>query len=92
MSTREVLKCGFQHNIWFYILSVVAIGLIIAAFIIPPTAVIDASVLGAVGEIFAFAALGTVIKAIDKGVDAKVEHNNTSLTVGNLGDKDEENL
>lgn len=61
-----------------------SVGLIIASFLVPPTGVIDGSVLGAVGEIFAFAALGTVIKAIDKGVDAKVQHNNTSLTIGDL--------
>ena len=64
--------------------SLVSVALIIASFLVPPTGVIDGSVLGAVGEIFAFAALGTVIKAIDKGVDAKVQHNNTSLTIGDL--------
>lgn len=46
--------------------------------------VIDGSVLAAVGEIFAFAALGTVIKAIDNGVDAQVQHNNTTLTIGDI--------
>lgn len=46
--------------------------------------VIDGSVLGAVGEIFGFAALGTVVKAIDKGVDAQVQHNNTTITVGDI--------
>lgn len=61
-----------------------AVGLIVASFIVPPTGIIEPSVLAAVGEIFAFAALGTVIKAIDKGVDAKVQHNNTSLTIGDL--------
>lgn len=46
--------------------------------------VIDGSVLAAVGEIFAFAALGTVVKAIDKGVDAQIQHNNTTVTVGDI--------
>ena len=45
---------------------------------------IDGSVLAATGEIFAFAALGTVIRAIDKGVDAQVQHNNTTITVGDI--------
>jgi hypothetical protein len=72
------------HNGWFIFFSLVSVALIIASFLVPPTGVIDGSVLGAVGEIFAFAALGTVIKAIDKGVDAKVQHNNTSLTIGDL--------
>lgn len=72
------------HNTWFFIFSVVAIGLLIASFIVPPTGVIDPSVLAATGEIFAFATLGTVIKAIDKGVDAKVQKGDTTLVVGDL--------
>ena len=52
--------------------------------------VIDASVLKAVAEIFAFGVLGTVIKAIDKGVDAKLQHGDTTLTVGNLDDEEKE--
>lgn len=74
------------HNGWFILFSLVAIGLLIASFFVPPTGVIDGSVLAATGEIFAFAALGTVIKAIDNGVDAKVQHNNTSVTIGDLND------
>lgn len=53
--------------------------------------VIDGSVLAGTGEIFAFAALGTVIKAIDKGVDAQVQHNNTTITVGDLTKQDDDN-
>lgn len=77
-----------SNNTWFYIFSVVAMGLIIASFIVPPTGVIDPSVLAATGEIFAFAALGAVIKAIDKGVDAKVQRGNTTLVVGDLNNSD----
>lgn len=80
---NTIINCVL-HNGWFIFFSLVSVGLIIASFLVPPTGVIDGSVLGAVGEIFAFAALGTVIKAIDKGVDAKVQHNNTSLTIGDL--------
>lgn len=64
--------------------SLIAVGLIITSFFVPPTGVIDGSVLAATGEIFAFAALGTVIKAIDKGVDARVQHRNTSVTIGDI--------
>lgn len=88
----EFVKKYISNNTWFYIFSVVAMGLLIASFIVPPTGVIDPSVLAATGEIFAFAALGAVVKAIDKGVDAKVQKGNTTLTVGDLnhsGDKTE---
>lgn len=73
-----------MHNVWFLFFSIIAVGLIITSFFVPPTGVIDGSVLAATGEIFAFAALGTVIKAIDKGVDAQVQHNNTTITVGDI--------
>lgn len=85
-----VLRKYVAKNWWFHILTFVSVGLIIASFIVPPTGAIDPTVLGALGEIFAFAGLGTVIKAIDEGVDAKVEHNNTSVTIGDLNKNEDE--
>lgn len=85
-----VLRKYVAKNWWFHILAFISVGLIIASFIVPPTGVIDPTVLGALGEIFAFAGLGTVIKAIDEGVDAKVEHNNTSVTIGDLNKNEDE--
>ena len=79
--TNSVKDC-ILHNLYSKLFSLIAIALLITAFFIPPTAFIDGSVLAAVGEIFAFAALGTVVKAIDKGTKATLQHNNTSLTVG----------
>lgn len=88
MDTNENIKTSVKncvlHNFYFKFFSFIAVGLIVTSFFVPPLAVIDSSVFVGVGELFAFAALGTVIKAIDKGVDAKVEHNGTSLTVGDL--------
>ena len=63
---------------------ITAIALIVAAFIVPPTAVIDGSVLAAVGELAGFGAIGTVIKAMEMGVDARVRHRDTEVTVGDL--------
>lgn len=88
----QFFKTYVFHNLWFYIFSGVAMGLIIASFIVPPTGVIDPSVLAATGEIFAFAALGAVIKAIDKGVDAKVQRGNTTLVVGDLNGTEDKTL
>lgn len=73
-----------KDNWWFYVLASIAIILLIASFIVPPTGVIDGSVLAAVGEIFAFASLGSVLKAMDKGIDAKVKNGNTELIVGDF--------
>ena len=61
----------------------------IVGFILPPTGVIDNSILIGVGELDGMIALGAVIKAIDKGVDATFQHNNTSVTITN-NDNDED--
>lgn len=68
------------------VLSVIAVALIIGSFFVPPTGVVDSSVLAAVGEIFAFAALFAVWEAIDKGIDAKVTHGNTTISLDGDGD------
>lgn len=78
----EVIKEALRGNVWFYVLAGIAIALLIASWIWPPTAIIDSSVLIATSEIFAFAALGTVIKAIDNGHSATIQHGNTSVTIG----------
>ena len=76
-----IVKKATIGNLWFMILSGSAIGLIVAGFLVPPMGIIDGSVLTAVGEIFAFAALWSFVYAIQKGLSAKVRHNNTSISV-----------
>lgn len=63
--------------------------LLTASFLCPPLAVIDGSVLAAVGEVFAFAALWTLIKAMDEGHTATLTHNDTTLTIDKGEDKEE---
>ena len=80
-----------ENNTFFWVFSIIGLLLIIIAFFIPPTAYIDQSVLIAVGEINGFAALGAVIKAIDKGRSASIKHNGTELDItGNKDDKEED--
>ena len=85
---REFYRNYLKSNLFFWLFSSIGLLLIIIAFFIPPAAYIDSSVLIAVGEINGFAALGAVIKAIDKGRSATFHHNNTELTIN--GDEDEE--
>ena len=65
---------------------IVSIGLGIAAFIIPPTAVIDRSVLAFIAEITGAAALLTFLmklpEYIEKGATARFQRGNTSIEVG----------
>ena len=79
------------NNGFFWLFSIIGLLLIIIAFFVPPAAQIHQSVLIAVGEINGFAALGAVIKAIDKGSSATFHHNNTEVTItGNEDDKEED--
>lgn len=77
------LRYIWHHDIWLRILTIVSILLISGAFFVPPMAIIDSSVLAAVGELAGFGAIWQVSKAIDKGVDASVKHNDTEITVTN---------
>ena len=88
---REFYKNYLSNNTFFWIFSIIGLLLIIIAFFIPPAAQIHQSVLIAVGEINGFAALGAVIKAIDKGSSATFHHNGTELTINsNEDDKQED--
>lgn len=87
---KDIWIMGTYHNVAFWICLSVSLFLIITAFFIPPMAVIDSSVLGATGEIFGFAALGAFIRALDKGVDAKVTKGDTELTITNPDNNEEE--
>ena len=91
----EIIKQATGRNIPFWVCLSISIALLVGAFFVPPQGQIDGSVLTAVGEMFGFAALWTVWLAIKKGVDARVTHGKTSLTVGSLDGNDlpiEENI
>lgn len=79
----KTLRYIWHHDIWLRILTIVSILLISGAFFVPPMAIIDSSILAAVGELAGFGAIWQVSKAIDKGVDASVKHNDTEITVTN---------
>lgn len=87
---RGFYRNYLANNTFFWLFSIIGVILIVAAFILPPISVIDNSVLIAVGEINGFIALGAVIKAIDKGVDATFQKGDTSVTITNNDDEDNE--
>ena len=72
---------------WYvHLAMIVSIGLGIAAFIIPPTAVIDRSVLAFIAEITGAAALLTFLmklpEYIEKGATVRFQRGNTSIEAG----------
>ena len=80
---KEFYRNYIQSNLFFWLFSGIGLLLIIIAFFIPPAAYIDSSILIAVGEINGFIAMGAVLKAIDKGVDATFQKGDTSVTITN---------
>ena len=72
-----------MHNVPFLVMATISAGLIIASFIIPPTGVIHPSVLTGVGELMGFGALWLAFVAVEKGVDAEIKHNNTTVKITN---------
>lgn len=76
------------HKRVFLICLIISVGLIVASFFIPPLAVIDGSVLAAVGELFGFTALGEVAAAIERGHSASISHNGTTISIN----KEEEEM
>lgn len=80
---KEFYKNYIESNGFFWFFSIIGVIMMIAGFILPPMGQIDNSVLVGVGEIDGIIALGAVLKAIDKGTDVSMSHNNTSITVSN---------
>lgn len=84
---RDIWFKGTYHNVAFWVCLVVSLFLIITAFFIPPKAVVDSSIIACVGELFGFAALGAFIRALDKGVDAKITKGDTEIKIQNPDNK-----
>lgn len=77
----KVLKDAIVGNHWFAIFSTVAILLVGISFILPPAGAVEPSALAGAGEIFLFASLWTVVKAIDNGHSAKITKGDATIEV-----------
>lgn len=86
----EAYKSATIKNPAFWVCLTITVGLFVAGFCVPPHGEIDGSILTAGGILFAFATLETVHVALKKGVDAKVKHGKTELTIGDLNKETEQ--
>ena len=86
----KIIKHSVIENVPFWILSGVALIIGIIAFFLPPMGDIKPNALKFISWIFAFTALWTVFAAMMRGIDARIQHGKTSLTVGNLDGKENE--
>lgn len=79
------------YKIGYWVCLITAIVLLLLGFFAIPVGSIEPSVLTGAGIMFAFASLGIGGRALEKGVDAKVTHGETSLELNNPDSKKEEN-
>lgn len=70
----------------FYVCLGVAIVLLLVSFFVPPTGVIDPSVLKAAAILLGFAALGIVGKNLSDGKEVTFSHGETEVTIGDNAD------
>ena len=82
--TRNVSKMT-TALLWIFGLTTIA--LFVASFIVPPTGVIDPSILKAAALLFAFATLAEAREAIREGLGVKLTHGNTTIVVQDLDGK-----
>lgn len=88
--TFQVVRDVIIADIGFHVLTTISIFLIVTSFFIPPLGIIDSSVFVAVGELFGFAALWEMHVAVRKGLDAKISHRDTSISLSHDKDKDDD--
>lgn len=75
-------KIRHEDRAIFYVCLSVAIVLLLVSFFVPPTGVIDPSVLKAAAILLGFAALGIVGKNLSLGKDVTFSHGDTEVTIG----------
>ena len=70
-----------MSRITFAICFFVSVGLIVGGFFVPPTGVIDGSVLTAVGELLLFPTLLYGFRAIELGLTVKFQKGDASIEI-----------
>lgn len=77
-------KVKTTTTIALWICLVASLGLLTASFVVPPTGIIDPSVLRAASLIFGFAALFVIREAVMEGLGVKLTHGETTIEVKDL--------
>lgn len=74
-------KKQLRNRIEFWLCLATTIGLFVGGFFVPPTGVIDGSLLSAAGILFGFATLAQVPMIIGSAKTAKITHGDTTIEV-----------
>lgn len=78
-----------KNKIAFWVSFICSISLIIGGFFVPPTGVIDGSVLTAVGELFAFGCLFELPPMLNNSKKLKLKKGDTELEIHKEDTEDE---
>lgn len=87
---KKFWRSYIAENLGFWVFGISSIILLGVSFVLPPTGIINATVLEGVAELFAFASLGAVYRAINKGTPASITHGGTTVSVNKEMDGMEE--
>lgn len=87
---KQLNKKDRQHSILFIIISIVALGLFIAGFCVPPTGMVDGSVLTGMGILMGFGVIAELPRIIAIAETAKVTVGGTEIEITSKG-KEEDN-
>lgn len=82
------MKCT-RMKILAAIFGFISAALLIGSFFVPPTGVIDGSVLAGAGELFGWGTLFFAWEAVDRGIDVKLTHGNTTAELNNPDNPEE---
>lgn len=85
--TRKV-KTSTTIALWVCLAA--SLGLLVASFVVPPTGIVDPSVLRAASLLFGFAALFVVREAVMEGLGIKLTHGETTVEIKDLDGKPQE--
>lgn len=91
IATEEELRRLRRYDVSFWVCIIVAMGLAICGFLVPPTGVIDGSVLTAMGIILAFYAVRCAWCAVALGKEVKLHYHDAHIEFGDGDDMENEN-
>lgn len=79
----ENIKKASKRSPAYWVCTILSVILLVTSFILPPTGVIDNSVLTAAGILFGFAGLGVLDHNLANGKIGKVTKGDTTISIGN---------
>ena len=68
-------------RILFWVFLVISAALLVGSFFVPPTGIIDSSVIAAVGELQGFASIGVGLECVFAGMEVTLSKGDTQINV-----------